>query len=793
MFERRLKVFLSVIIAIAAVMVLRAVQLQVLQHATWQTKADKAMWRWTLVDTPRGEIWDRKGVRLAYDDACIDAAVDYGAILIEPDPAWLKARATARLRARGETASGGRTREQLIADEVERVKVDVEAMWSELARVSGKSAEEITEARQEVKRRVLLLQRNFWYKRFEKNAGKESPISSKWARWLVDARLDDPLQQHDADLKAAEVVIGEQTQSHVILPNISNDVEIELRKRMSLMPGLELRESTHRKYDLDAAVAACHLLGRVTPVDDLDVGSESNKNADPLRKYLPRDLKGRVGLEGLAESLLRGSKGQLVRTLGKKEPIEAIKPIAGGRATASIDLGLQRKVLESFKTLVTHDAAGNRVDVKELHGAAVAIDVKTNEVLVLASYPTYDLNDFEANYVKWRDDDLHEILLNRATSSQQVPGSTVKPIIGTVSVTDGVIRYDAGIACTGYMVYYDYLTGKERRIMGTNRCWVASMFADKGVNVSGHQIPLEDPHTGKPYGNPVGYLTVADAIERSCNIYFQTVADRMHLSGVVAALAKFGLGQRTGIGIPEASGFLPVSDGQKPRVGFESERDRRTAWLAGIGQGHIAATPLQMANVAATLARGGIWKRPRLLTGESAKAVYDPLPNDTRDLNLAPMALAEVKRGMIGVTQHRAGSGGAVYFPDLVVPGKTGSAQVGKFTTKIRDAHGEFVREPGIAGKPGHILHREWEPGNSKGKASEVDWYYMAAGDTVDHLAHAWFIGYAPAENPTIAFCCFVEYGGSGGQVAGALARDLIVAARERGYVRPPGATARAE
>ena len=133
MFERRLKVFLTVIIVLAALMIFRAIQLQMVQRARWQAKAEEAMRRWTTVDTPRGRILDRKGLRvLAYDEACIDAAVDYRAISGDPD--WIKAQAIKRIPTRNETAASGQSRDQLLTDEIERVKSDIDRMWGRVGR-----------------------------------------------------------------------------------------------------------------------------------------------------------------------------------------------------------------------------------------------------------------------------------------------------------------------------------------------------------------------------------------------------------------------------------------------------------------------------------------------------------------------------------------------------------------------------------------------------------------------------------------------------------------------------------
>src|SRR5256885_11623614 len=135
MFERRLKIFLAIICALAAVMLVRAVQLQVAQKTHWQQRADESLNRPALVETPRGKIFDRKGRKIAYDEACIDAAVDYRAIVLDPE--WIRGQAKARLRARTDLPKT-LSRDQLLADEIERVKFDIEKMWPRLAKVCGK-------------------------------------------------------------------------------------------------------------------------------------------------------------------------------------------------------------------------------------------------------------------------------------------------------------------------------------------------------------------------------------------------------------------------------------------------------------------------------------------------------------------------------------------------------------------------------------------------------------------------------------------------------------------------------
>jgi penicillin-binding protein 2 len=783
MFERRLKIFLGIIFGLAAVMLAQAVKLQVFQKEDWQKRANKA--RPTWVETSRGTIHDRRDRPIAYDEPCIDAAVDYRAISLDED--WIKVQAKARLRGRaGEAAAvPAGARERMLADEIEHVKADVDAMWPKLAAVTGKSLEEIEETRQDVKRRVSWLRRMAWNEQFKKTAGGDGGGTTtqpsrqgtpRWMRWLVDARQDDPDKELDDQLDAARVTIRDQLQAQVIVANLDNDQQIALRKILPQCPGLQLCESTHRRYNDLAAVAAAHVLGHLGAVSDKEV--TETKAQDELRRYGPRDLRGRGGVEELAEPFLRGSRGKVQGTPGRPGATEMAAPQPGRDITCSIDVALQADIVQSFKSVETYNKLERRKEVlHDLHGAVVVLDVKTNEVLVLASCPSYDVNQYDAQYTKLVSDDLNAPLLNRATRAQHEPGSTVKTIIGSVAITEGIVGAHEGLECTGYFEYLDRRTGKLIHLDKHNRCWVASQFEGTlgRTAVAHHPVPI--PHKGR-YGNADGYLIVADALERSCNVFFEKVADRMELAGVSAALGRFGLGQRTGIGIAEAKGRIPEVHA-RPAGQIETQKDERASWLAAIGQGQVAATPIQMANVAATLARGGIWMRPRLLTGESGREIYRALGGiDVRDLGLSASALAEVKEGMIAVVNSDAGTGEEPRRRDMLVAGKTGSAQAPKLSIPLRDGAGKAMTALGLDGKE-RPLWRDVEP-------NIYEWY-QGVGENREHLAHAWFIGYAPADHPQIAFCVFVDYGGSGGKVAGAIASQVIEACVKHQYLHPTG------
>jgi len=229
---------------------------------------------------------------------------------------------------------------------------------------------------------------------------------------------------------------------------------------------------------------------------------------------------------------------------------------------------------------------------------------------------------------------------------------------------------------------------------------------------------------------------------------------------------RFGLGRPTGIGLPEDSGHVP-----KPENYAGGERRLQT-WFAGIGQSTVTATPIQMANVSATIARDGIWMRPRLLEDEPMK------PGDSVDLHIPPAAVEAVKLGMYRVVNALGGTGHMYHGPtsdpidDIRIAGKTGTPQASRLTVPARDENGQIISEDGRAKR---VLVDPKDP-------AVATWYVGTGPEKADY-SHAWFIGYAPADHPQLAFAVFVEYGHSGGLVAGSIVRDILAAAVKQGYL----------
>ena len=751
MFERRLKVFLLILFAMTGVLVLRAGHVQIVQKDEWREKAALTMMREQTTETTRGNIRDFHGRVVARDKPCIDACVDFRALSTVPNEKWVRDVAAERLRLRlaeAYTKAPRAEKAEMLRAEVARVNADLASMWQRLATVSGNTVEHIEEARDAIVRKVQLRRRAVWYRNYQtalQKHGEREPAPA-WRRWLVDESADVPQMQHFETLTVAE-----ELQHHPILKDVANDVQNELRKHVEDYPGLVLRPGTVRYYPYDDA--GCHLLGRLSRVAREDLRRDPNVGTDELRQYLPNDLIGRGGIEALAEQLLRGTRGRIVTIEGKERRDRRVEPKPGQDVGISIDIELQREIVNLFRNAKVFNDLDKTYDEVEMHGGAVVIDVKTGAVRALASYPTFNLNDFDERYGQMLADELDLPLLNRATQVAREPGSTVKPLVGLAGIGQGLIGVNDGIECNGFMT----VNGRQ---FSRGKCWTQSMFS-----ISHHQIPPRDPHVGS-FGNLDGELTFSDAVQRSCNVYFETIGDRLQLEGLSTWYDRFGLGRPTYLGIGEAPGRLP-----RAYTGGAAGR-RFATWIAAIGQGDTLATPVQMANVAATIARDGVWVRPTLLELTDGQAVAPTTQAaSTVDLRLPRAAVRAARDGMTRVVNTYAGSAFKyVRRDDIVIAGKTGTAEAARLRVKAR-------------GKDGKPVMEFLEPSSSYKYNPRAPWYRGFGKEGTD-LKHSWFIGFAPAENPKIAFAVMLEYGGSGGAGAGLIAKGLIEKCIERDYLQ---------
>lgn len=757
------------LIVITMALVARAVQLQVLQRKEWSEKAVEALSTVDLVPTTRGRLLDRLGRPIANESPCIDASVDYRVIPHEPKPEWLLEQARSRLLARlgsEYTRADKARRLELVKEESAAIQSQIDAMWHMLADRGKLSMDQVDDIRQSIIRKVEMRRRIVWYNQYQKALKvQEQRDPSPWyQRWLVDESSDGP------ELDEFIIEVAEETQAHVILPAISDETANYLLKNQQQFPGLVLQRGTRRNYPYNDAAA--HLIGHMSYVSAEDVRKTAG-TTDELSKYLPNDLVGRSGLEAMCEPLLRGKLGKIQKTGGETTSIRAsIPPTPGQDVRTTIDVELQQDIARLFEHVgfaygPQLENGKTAEDTLRMPGAAVVLDVATNEVLALVSYPSYDLNTMDENYSRMAADVLEYPLLNRATQVAMEPGSTAKPIVGIGAITDGILAADATIECNGFF----YFNGKK---IPTGRCWTESSFGDAGAH---HAIPSQFPH-------PNGFLSFSDALERSCNVYFETAATKMGVDELAKWFDKFGLGRQTGIGIPEVSGTIP--NGQKMPASMRLTFTR----FSGIGQGKVLATPIQMANVVSTIARNGVWMPPRLVpAGVLPSTNPNDLPPARVDLKLSPAAVAEARQGMFNVVNAGAGTGRYhdIHKLGVVLAAKTGSAQASPLRRPVLDpSTGKQVikteqYDPQVDKATGQVTFKErkvpqWETlqlGTHAAPNPLVPWY-RGSGANEDKLSHAWYMGYAPADHPRIAFAVVVYYGGGGGSTAGFVAKGML-------------------
>jgi penicillin-binding protein 2 len=224
-----------------------------------------------------------------------------------------------------------------------------------------------------------------------------------------------------------------------------------------------------------------------------------------------------------------------------------------------------------------------------------------------------------------------------------------------------------------------------------------------------------------------GRLDLKHALAQSCNTYFYQLGIKLEIDRIARYAQLFGLGATTNIDLPgETPGLVPSSAWKL--------KTQKTPWYPGetvsvaIGQGQVSVTPLQLARVAAIVANGGRFVSPRLIRSIGGQVVERSAP---RDLGFKPENLAAVRGGMEAVV-NEGGTGRRARLQGIAVCGKTGSAQV--------VAHARLVR----------------------------------SGNAEEYLPHAWFVGFAPAENPAVAFAFLVEHGGSGAESAAPVAREVL-------------------
>lgn len=411
-----------------------------------------------------------------------------------------------------------------------------------------------------------------------------------------------------------------------IADDVSNETVAAIKEDQVTYLGADVQVVSYREYT-DSTLAV-HILGTVRQINAEEY--EELKDSG----YSITDTIGESGIEAAMEEELRGTPGELTITIdtdGNVTEEVTKEPVQGNTIVLTIDKDLQALAQEKLEETC------NEVSISYSAGAVVVEDVNTGEILAAASYPTYDIEDYYDNYSELASNSRNPLWC-RFSQGTYAPGSTFKPMMACAALEEGVITESTTFYCSGTFEYYDI----------TFDC----------LNQTSH-----------------GSETVKTAIRDSCNIFFYNVADNLGITKMNEYASMFGLGEKTGVEISEASGVL---------AGPASAELYGTTWQmgdtiqSGIGQSDNLFTPLQLCNYCATIANGGT--RYEMHFVKSVINTSDGSVDETgtivaEDLPISDSTFSIVQEGMRLVAT--SGAPASVFNQiDVEVACKTGTSQV---------------------------------------------------------------------------------------------------------------------
>jgi penicillin-binding protein 2 len=455
------------------------------------------------------------------------------------------------------------------------------------------------------------------------------------------------------------------------------------------LPELDTIMAHRRLYPRNGFMA--HLIGYVGEV------SEDMLNQPQFELYNSGDVVGISGVERQYNTLLMGQNGSrqaLVdshgREVGRLGETEAVP---GKQLRLTVDIDLQIAAEEAL--------AGK-------NGAIVAMDPRTGEILAMVSGPSFDPNDFAVHVSRdqWNKlvTDPDKPLLNKAIQAQLAPGSTFKIIMSVAGWQENIAQ-TLHVNCTGGAEFYGRRFG----------CWV------KG----GH-----------------GEVTLEKAIYQSCDVFFYTLAEKLGIDRIAKYATDLGLGQKTGIDLPnEVSGVMPSEEWKIKN--FKQKWFAGETISVGIGQGAVAITPVQLLRAISAISMGGRMVVPHVINPTDMPPGYVEAQHvtDVRNVPIDPNGWNFITDAMSRVLLPE-GTAPSAHIPGIDIAGKTGSAQIVSLATRARFKNSDDLAQNG------------------------------------------WFVGFTPRRNPDIVVCVLFQ-GGEHGRLAARLATQVIKAYVDKQHRTP--------
>ncbi len=552
---------------------------------------------------------------------------------------------------------------------------------------------------------------------------QEEQVYQTLARWL-----DMPVSNRMAGLEVTAepgireiVAAGRESDPYspvTIKTNVPREIALVIEESLLSLPGVRVEVRPIRQYL--AGPLLSHILGYMGPIP------REWADAYQERGYAPNDRVGLAGIEYTLEDILRGRKGQRVvevNVLGR--PLRTVGPALEPQAGTSLYLSLDLDLQQTVETILQEALQ----QIGSSSGVAIVGKPKTGEILAMVSLPTYDNNLFAGGISV---EDWERLttapfnpLLNRAISGLYPPGSIFKLIPAAAALQEGVITPETLIDDPGVIWVKNRYFPDDPSLAQPFYCWLRS----------GH-----------------GKLNVIGALAYSCDVFFYEVAGGFEdflglgVERLAHYAALFGLGEPTGVDLPgELAGLVPTPDWKRRRFGASGGVwTTGNTYNMGIGQGDVLVTPLQMFSMVSVVANGGFLYRPQIvhrLVDAQGYTLEEKQPELIRQLPIEPAYFALVREGMRQAVINGTARPDISHLPEEVsVAGKTGTAEF----CHPNEAGTDCVRD-----EEGHLP------------------------------THAWFVAFAPYEDPEIAVVVFVDGEGvgrviEGSQVAAPIAADII-------------------
>ena len=530
---------------------------------------------------------------------------------------------------------------------------------------------------------IALNEQNYRIVMIREQAGNASEVLDRLSELITIS--DERRARIDKDMRQRSAFVPVTVAEHLTWEEFAL-----VSSNAPALPGVIPEVGLTRSYPFQKTYA--HMVGYVGPVSESDLARM--EDPDPLFQ-IPRYPIGKTGVERNVEETLRGSAGtsrievnsigRIMRELGRDDGV------SGQDIQLTLDTNLQEYAMERLG---------------EQSASAIVLDVRNGDIMAMASAPSFDPNLFvrgisTEDWVGLRDNEFRP-LSNKSVSGAYPPGSTFKMVVALAAREADVIKPEETVYCPGY-----YELGGRRF-----HCWKRG----------GH-----------------GKVDMVNSLKQSCDVYYYEVAKRVGIEAIAAKAKQLGLGERYDIPLPAISRGLVPNKAYKQRV-FDQGWLQGDTLNAGIGQGFVLTSPLQLAVMAARIASGKTIL-PRLIK------TIDGVPqarNTLETLDIQTVDIEKVRKGMFAVVNEKKGTAYAsrIDDKDMILAGKTGTSQVRQITTEERAA--------GIV------------------KNEDLPW---------ERRDHALFVGYAPYDNPRYAVAVIVEHGGGGSAVAAPIARDIMMRA----------------